>query len=106
MQSSWLPVSRRVWSSCDIVNREVVSVRFACVQLFFFLRARARFCASGSLTALDLSINSIGDEGAKAFAAAVAASGSLTLKKLVVPAGLERHAELRDACRSKGVELV
>ena len=46
-----------------------------------------------------------GDEGAKAIADAVAASGSLALRKLVVPNGLERHAELMAACESKGVEL-
>ena len=33
------------------------------------------------------------------------ASGSLALKKLVVPNGLERHAELMAACESKGVEI-
>ena len=61
---------------------------------------------SGSLTHLDLHYNNIGDEGAKAIAAAVAASGSLALKKLVVPADLESDAELMAACESKGVELV
>ena len=59
-----------------------------------------------SLTHLELRGNNIGDEGAKALGAAVAASGSLALKKLVVPNGLERHAELMAACESKGVELV
>ena len=31
---------------------------------------------------------------------------SLALKKLVVPVGLEKHAELMAACKSKGVELM
>ena len=138
MQSSWLPVSRRVWSSGEIVNREGVSVRFACattsIIIVFFLRARARFCAGGSLSHLDLFNNNIGDEGAKAIADAVAASGSLTyleignnnigdegakalaagisasgplaLKKLVVADGVAKHAGLKTACKSKSVELV
>ena len=46
-----------------------------------FLCFRARFCASGSLATLALSWNKIGDEGAKALAAAVAASGSLATEK-------------------------
>ena len=61
--------------------------------------------ASGSLTELWLANNNIGDEGAKALAAGISASGSLALKKLVVPDGLERHAELKAACEWKGVEL-
>ena len=90
MQSSWLPVSRRVWSSCDIVNREVVSVRFACATMIvFFLRARARFCASGSMATLGLSVNQIGGVGAKALAEAIASSGSMALKTLSVPSAIK-----------------
>ena len=56
-----------------------------------------------SLVTLDLAHCDIGDEGAKALAAGVAASGSLALKKLVVPDGMEKHAQLVAACKSKGV---
>ena len=44
----------------------------------------------------------------KAIADAVAASGSLALKKLAVGSrsgGLGEHAELMAACKSKGVHL-
>ena len=61
--------------------------------------------ASGSLTHLNLRENNIGDEGAKAIAAAVAASGSLTLKKLSVSSEVRGNTDLVAACESKGVEL-
>ena len=61
--------------------------------------------ASDSPEVLGLSDNSIGDEGVKALAASVAASGSLALKTLYVPSAIIRHAELVAACKSKGVEL-
>ena len=61
--------------------------------------------ASGSLTHLDLRYNKIGEEGAKAIAAAVAASGSLTLKTLSVDSSLRGNTDLVSACKSKGVEL-
>ncbi len=64
-----------------------------------------RLTASGSLAKLWLGENNIGTEGAKAIADAVAASGSLALKKLVVPNRILKHAELVAACRSKGVAL-
>ena len=70
-------------------------------------QAVARFVrVSGSLHTLDLTFCGIGDEGAKALAAGVAASGSLALKELWVPYGMEKHAQLVAACKSKGVELV
>ena len=69
-------------------------------------RAVARFVrVSGSLVKLNLIRCRIGDEGAKALAAGVAASGSLALKTLVVDSWMEKHAELVAACKSKGVEL-
>ena len=49
--------------------------------------------------------NKIGIEGAKAIGEALRVNGSLALKKLVVPSGLEKHAELVAACKLKGVEL-
>jgi len=61
--------------------------------------------ASGSLATLYLKGNKIGDEGAKALAAGVAASGSLALKYLSVDDELLEHAELAAACRAKGVRL-
>ena len=60
--------------------------------------------ASGSLTVLRLYGNNIGDEGAKALAAGISASGSLALKTLWA-GQLRDHAELVAACKSKGVEL-
>ena len=81
--------------------------RFACatIVIVFFLRARARFCASDSLTTLVLEDNQIGDEGTKAIAVAVAASGSLTLKTLDVDSSLRGNTDLVAACASKGVVL-
>ena len=58
--------------------------------------------ASGSLAELNLRYNQIGDEGAKALAGAIGASGSLALKVLWVSSN---HAELVAACKSKGVKL-
>ena len=58
------------------------------------------------MTYLSLRENKIGDEGAKALASALEVNASLKLKKLVVPAGLEKNAQLVAACRAKGVELV
>ena len=49
--------------------------------------------------------NSIRDEGATAMGNALAVNASLKLKKLVVPFGLEKNAQLVAACRAKGVEL-
>ena len=71
------------------------SVRFTAYQHTF---------ASGSLAELRLRFNNIGDEGAKALAGAIGASGSLALKTLWV-GQLRDHAELVAACKSKGVEL-
>ena len=65
----------------------------------------AGVAASGSLVKLVLENNGIGDEGAKAIAEAVRSSGSLALKKLVVPMSIFQHSELKAACKSKGVEL-
>jgi hypothetical protein len=50
--------------------------------------------------------NKIGDQGAIAIAEALKVNGALKLKRLVVPAGLEKHKDLVAACRAKGVELV
>ena len=60
---------------------------------------------NASLTELQLSGNSIGDAGATALGNALAVNASLKLKKLVVPFGLEKNAQLVAACRAKGVEL-
>ena len=65
----------------------------------------AAVAASGSLAELHLDDNNIGDEGAKALAAGISASGSLALKTLSVPSAIRNHAELVAACKSKGVEL-
>ena len=60
---------------------------------------------SASLTVLLLGGNNIGPDGAKAIADALRVNASLKLKKLVVPFGLEKNAQLVAACRAKGVEL-
>ena len=60
---------------------------------------------SGSLAYINLYNNIIGDAGAKALAAAVAASGSLALKDLYVENALRKNAGLEAACRAKGVRL-
>ena len=54
------------------------------------------------MATLWLSNNKIGDEGAKAIAEAIRASGSLALKTLYV--GFS-HAGLKPACKEKGVTL-
>ena len=64
----------------------------------------ASVAASGSLAELFLGQNQLGDAGAKELARAISASGSLTLKTLRV-GSLNGHAELVAACKSKGVEL-
>ena len=65
----------------------------------------AAVAASGSLAYLNLYNNIIGDAGAKALAAAVAASGSLALKGLYVDGALHNNADLKAACQAKGVRL-
>ena len=61
---------------------------------------------NASVTELFLHDNNIGDPGATAIAEALRVNASSKLKKLVVPDGLEKNAQLVAACRAKGVELV
>ena len=61
---------------------------------------------NASVTELGFGLNEIGDAGAAAIANAIAVNASLKLKKLVVPDGLEKNAQLVAACRAKGVKLV
>ena len=61
---------------------------------------------NASVTTLLLHENNIGDPGATAIAEALRVNASSKLKKLVVPDGLEKNAQLVAACRAKGVELV
>ena len=63
----------------------------------------AAVAASGSLTYLDLSQNKIGGKGAAAIAEAIRASGSLPLKTL--RAFDFETSGLVAACNSKGVKL-
>ena len=65
----------------------------------------AGVAASGSLATLCLYMNQIGDVGAKAIAEALVSSGSLALKTLFVDFQIKKHAQLVAACKPKGVEL-
>ena len=53
---------------------------------------------------LSLLNNKLGPEGAAAIGEALKVNGSL--KKLIVPAGLEKQPDLVAACKAKGIELV
>ena len=71
----------------------------SCIPAYF----RQRFAG---VEVLNLSVNNIGAAGATAIADAIRTSGSLALKELVVPNGMEKHTALVAACKTKGVKLV
>ena len=59
-----------------------------------------------SLTKLYLSENQIGDEGMKAFAAAIGSGALPALKMVVVDSRNEKHPQLMAACQPQGIKIV
>jgi hypothetical protein len=59
---------------------------------------------NATLNQLHLQFTGIGDEGASALAKGLAVNA--TLKMLIVPNGVENHAELKAVCAAKGIKLV